>query len=118
MKLVKLYTAEDNKSYFKDIDIILEKDHPLGRYSENFPVSGINFREFEKGNELTWHNAPQEQYIIYLEGQVEVEASGGDRRVFIPGDILFATDLTGAGHITRTLTAGKSVIITTQLPKE
>ena len=45
---------------------------------------------------------------------VEVEANGGEKRLSQKGDVLFANDLTGKGHITRTLTDGKSIIITTQ----
>jgi uncharacterized cupin superfamily protein len=66
------------------------------------------------GAAFDWHTAPQPQYIIYLEGEVEVETSGGEKRTFKPGDILFATDLKGQGHITRTLSKGKSLVITTE----
>ena len=76
------------------------------------------FRDFEKGSSFDWHTAPQPQYIIYLEGEVEVEASGGEKRTFSPGDVLFATDLTGKGHITRTLTKGRSAIVITEEPIE
>jgi len=71
------------------------------------------FRDFEAGSLYEMHNAPQPQYIIYLEGEVEVIASGGETRRFKPGDVLFATDLTGEGHVSRMLPSGKSVIVTT-----
>ena len=83
----------------------------LGSYSRIYPVSGILFREFTAGLEFPWYTAPQNQYIIYVEGEVEVEASGGEKRVFGPGDILLASDLTGVGHITRTLSNGKSIVV-------
>jgi len=113
MKYIMLFTGEDNKSYFHEIDIELDKKHPLGNYSNKLPVKGMTFRDFEQGATFDWHTAPQPQYIIYLEGKVEVEASGGEKRIFEPGDILFATDLTGEGHITRMHTKGRSIIITT-----
>src|SRR5690349_24409291 len=106
MKFVKLYTAEDNQSHFMDMDAGIDSKQPLGNYSKNYAVSGLKFREFEKGLSFDWHNAPQPQYIIYLEGEVEIEVSGGEKRVFHPGDVLLAADLTGKGHITRTLTKG------------
>jgi uncharacterized cupin superfamily protein len=46
-----------------------------------------------------------------LEGIVEVIASGGERKIFYPGDILLAKDLTGKGHVTKTISAGRSIII-------
>lgn len=114
MRYIKLYTGEDHKSYFIEIDAGFEKKHPLGNYSKKYVVKRMMFRDFEKGASFDWHTAPQPQYIVYLEGAVEVEASGGERRIFKPGDVLFATDLTGKGHITRTLTKGRSIIVTTE----
>lgn len=112
MKFIKLYTGEDNNSHFMEVDAGIETKQPLGKYSRKYPVTGMMFRDFEKGAVFDWHNAPQPQYIIYLEGKVEVEVSSGEKRIFKPGDVLLATDLTGKGHITRTLTKGRSIIIT------
>lgn len=114
MIITKLYTGDDNKSHFIDIDCGHETLQQLGWYSKKFPTSGIMFRDFETGLQYDMHNAPQPQYIIYLEGEVEVTTSGGETRIFKPGDILFATDLTGEGHISKMLTKGRSVIVTTQ----
>lgn len=114
MKIVKLYTNVDNQSQFIEIDSGKTTLHELGQYSEKYPVTGLIFRDFEPGTEFNWHNAPQPQYIIYLEGEIEIEVGSGEKRIFKPGDVLLATDLTGKGHITRTLTKGKSIIITTQ----
>ncbi|MCP0913688.1 MULTISPECIES: cupin domain-containing protein [Legionella] len=113
-KFVTLFSGPDNKSYFKDEDPGIGSEEPLGSYSKKFPAAGMKFRIFKAGNRFDWHNAPQPQFIIYLEGEVEVEASGGEKRVFRPGDVLFANDLKGAGHITTTLTDGRSIIVMTQ----
>lgn len=113
MKFVKLYTGEDGRSHFEEVEAGVGMSNPIGSYSEKYPASGILFREFEEGAVFDWHNAPQPQYIIYLEGLVEVEVSNGVKRIFNPGDVLFATDITGEGHVTRTLTRGRSVIVTT-----
>lgn len=112
MKYIELYTGGDNKSYFKEIDAGVETQQPLGSYSKKYPVSNMIFRDFEADNVFDWHTAPQTQYIIYLEGEVEVESSGGEKRIFTQGDILLANDLTGIGHVTRTLTKGRSLVIT------
>ncbi len=114
IKNVTLFTGEDKKSYFKEQTPIYEIEQPLGVYSKKILTKGMTFRVFKAGARYDWHNAPQPQYIIYLEGEVEVEASGGETRIFKPGDVLFATDLTGKGHISKTLTDGRSIIITTQ----
>lgn len=113
-KYVTLFSGLDNKSYFKEETPVCENEQPLGSYSKKIPTQGMMFRMFKAGLTYDWHNAPQPQYIVYLEGEVEVQASGGETRVFKPGDILFAKDLTGKGHISKTLTDGRSIIITTQ----
>jgi hypothetical protein len=113
MHIVKLFTKNDNKSYFSDLKIDIETQHPLGNYSKKFPVEQLMFRNFPENCFYDWHVAPQTQYIVYLEGLVEIVASGGETRVFKSGDILFVTDTTGDGHTTRTLTKGRSLIITT-----
>lgn len=77
-------------------------------------ASGIMFRETHLGNVFEIHNAPQPQYIIYLEGEVEVTTSSGETRVFNPGDVLLANDTTGEGHISKALSTGRSIIVKTK----
>ena len=48
----------------------------------------------------TSHNAPRRQFIVHLEGSVEVEASAGEIRRFGPGAVVLAEDLDGRGHVT------------------
>ena len=114
MKITKLFTGEDNKSYFEEMDCGHDSVEALGLYSQKYPTTGIMFRDFEAGLVFDMHTAPQPQYIIYLEGEVEVETSSGDKRIFKSGDVLLATDTTGEGHISRMLTQGRSVIVTTK----
>ncbi len=112
MKIVKLYTGDDGKSYFEEMKVNASIKHELGFYSEAEKATGLKFRESAAGDSFDWHNAPQPQYIIYLDGEVEVETSGGEKRKFTKGDILFACDVKGAGHITRILSKSKALIIT------
>jgi|SRR5579862_5580192 len=114
MVITKLYTAEDGKSYFEEIDCGHDSLEPLGWYSKKYSATGLMFRDFEPNSLFEMHNAPQPQYIIYLEGEVEVITSGGETRHFKPGNVLFATDTTGEGHISKTLTKGRSIIVTTE----
>lgn len=113
-KVTEMYTGEDNKSHFKDIIIQTPVKHLLGNYSNKVPVAGLLFREFQPNLVFDWHCAPQKQYIVYLEGEVEVVTSAGETRIFKPGDILLANDLTGQGHVSKMLTYGRSIIITTE----
>jgi hypothetical protein len=47
------------------------------------------------------HPAPREQWVVLVRGVLEVEVSDGTRRRFGPGDLLYVTDTTGRGHVTR-----------------
>lgn len=44
------------------------------------------------------HNESRRQYVITVSGRVEVETGDGTKLEFGPGDVIFATDLTGQGH--------------------
>lgn len=117
MKIIEIYTGKDLKSYFKEHLPLKKIPRELGNYSAGISVDKMYFREFLPGEFFDWHNAPQSQYIIYMTGIIEVKASGGETRQFQFGEILLANDLTGAGHQTRTLTSGQSIIITASLIK-
>ena len=112
MKITQLITGLDNLSYFVDIETGYDTQEMLGNYSKHFPVGQMQFRDFEAGLTYDWHTAPQAQYIVYLSGEVQVETSSGEKRVFKSGDILFAADLRGKGHVTKTLSKGQSIVIT------
>jgi hypothetical protein len=101
MKITRLYTGEDNESHFEDVDIPLEDKGSIGMLSRVLPATGIIFRETGAGYDYDWHPAPRRQFVIMLEGAVDIEVSGGITRRFRPGDILLAEDTGGRGHISR-----------------
>jgi hypothetical protein len=86
----------------------------IGALSETQSVKGIIFREVEPTYDYDFHNAPQKQYIILLDGGIEIETSLGETRKFGAGEILLVEDTTGKGHRTRNLKPEKrrSVVIT------
>ncbi len=51
--------------------------------------------------------APQRQYIVLLDGAIEIETSDGERRIFRGGNILLVEDTSGRGHRTRNIEAVK-----------
>lgn len=114
MKITRLYTGKDNQSHFEDIDIPLKDAGEIGRLSGPVPVTGIIFRETGPDYDYDWHNAPRRQYIIMLEGEVDVEIGDGTVRRFGPGDVLLAEDTTGRGHISRAVDdrPRKSIFVT------
>ncbi len=100
-KVTRLYTGSDGESHFEDIDVPLENTGGVGRRSELMKATGIFFRETGGDYNLDWHNAPRRQFVITLEGEVEIVIGDGTKRQFGPGDVFLAEDTTGRGHITR-----------------
>ncbi len=100
MKVTRIYTGSDGQSHFEDVDIPLAKTDEDFR-SEVLKATGIIFRETGGDYDLDWHNVPQRQYVINLEGSVEITVGDGTRRRLDAGDILLAEDTTGQGHISR-----------------
>ncbi len=103
MKITRLYTGADGESHFEDIDIPLTDQGQIGRLSTLIPTMGVILRETGADYDYDWHNAPRRQFIVMLEGTVEIEVGAGTTRRFGPGDILLAEDTTGRGHRSRTV---------------
>ena len=106
MTVVRLYTGADGRSHFEDIRIPLKDAGKIGFLSERIKATGIVFRETGGDYDYDFHTAPRRQYVVNLEGEVEIEVGDGTRRILRSGEILLAEDTTGQGHISRAV-AGK-----------
>ena len=100
-KVTRLYTGLDGESHFEDIEVPLDDRSGSIRQSEPLAATEIVFRETDGNYNYDWHNAPRRQFIIQLEGEVEIEIGDGTKRRFGPGDIMLAEDIKGRGHIAR-----------------
>jgi len=101
MKVVRVYTGPDNKSHFEDVEVPLKDGGKAGFMSELMKATGVVFRETDGNYNFDFHNAPRRQYVVNLEGEVEIEVGDGTTRILRSGDILLAEDTTGQGHISR-----------------
>jgi hypothetical protein len=113
-KVVRVYTGEDRRSHFEDLVVPL-KDFRLGSLfsfkSEMIPVKGLVFRENPVDGSDAFHTPPQRQFVITLVGAVELKVGDGSTRVFGPGDVLLAEDITGEGHSARELIGPRRSLI-------
>ena len=103
MKITRVYTGDDGESHFEDIDVPLVDRGKIGLISSLETATGIVFRETDANYDLGFHNAPRRQYVINLDAPVELETGDGTKRILEPGDVLLAEDLTGRGHISRSV---------------
>jgi len=106
MTVVRIYTGTDNRSHFEDIKIPLKSTGKIGFISDLMKATGVVFRETGGDYNYDFHTAPRRQYVVNLEGEVEIEVGDGTKRILRSGDVLLAEDTTGQGHISRAV-AGK-----------
>lgn len=100
---VRLYADENGASQFEDVSVDLTNQGKIGWLSEMIPATGIQFRETPPDYDYDWHNAPRRQFIIMLDGKVEIQISDGAKRLFDTGDVLLVEDTTGQGHISKAI---------------
>jgi quercetin dioxygenase-like cupin family protein len=103
MRIIRLYTGTDSQSHFEDIEVPFESRGDFGFFTLPEPAKAVFFREILPGWEYSWHTVVCREYVVMIAGRAEIEVGGGEKRVFEPGDVLLAEDLTGHGHQTRVL---------------
>lgn len=101
MKIIRIYTGTDGESHFEDLEIPLFRNEIGLKLSELQKATGVIF--LEGHGDFGFHKAPQKQFVIFLDGSVEIETGGGEKKTFNAGDILLAEDTTGRGHRIRQL---------------
>ena len=114
MQYVRIYTGSDGETHFEDLEIPYEKLADAEATAMR-AASGVQFRRTPPGHLLDWHTAPRRQYVIILEGRSEIGIGDGAKRVFNPGDVLLADDLTGHGHTTASIGDRDRVSVTIPL---
>jgi len=103
MRLVRMFAGKDGQSHFEEVSLPSKAD-AVGETATLLKASGpVVMRHVSPGPDAGWHTAPRRQYVLVLAGEMEVEVSDGEVRRFRPGDLLMTEDLTGVGHITRTV---------------
>src|SRR4051794_30338795 len=102
-QITRVYSDSNGDTHFENIEIPLSEAGNVGKLSDVLPATGVIFREVEPSYDWNFHPAPQKQYIILLDGKIEIETSLGEKRTFKAGEVLLVEDTTGKGHKTRNL---------------
>ena len=103
--MTSIYSDAKGISHFRDLEIPISETVigpliPSLGASRTFPAKSCYFLTFPPGIVMDWHPAPGRLYHFFLAGQCEVTVGDGEVRTFTVGDIVFAEDTTGKGHIT------------------
>lgn len=113
-RITRVYADRDGESHFEDLEVELVDAGQIGRLSEPRSVKSLIMRENDADYDYDWHHAPQKQFIVLLDGEIEIEVSDGERRRFAGGEVLLVEDTHGKGHRTRTVNARprRSIFVT------
>src|SRR3954469_16155141 len=101
MKVTRIFADDHGETHFADVEVELIAAGKIGRLSRPIAAKSVIFRKNDPGYDYDWHNAPQRQFIVLLDGAIELEVSDGSRRTLGAGEILLMDDTTGRGHRTR-----------------
>ena len=85
MKITRLSTGPDNRSYFEDIEVPFESREDFGLFTLPEPAKAVFFREIPPGWVYSWHNVVCREYVVTVEGEAEIEVGSGEKRVFRRG---------------------------------
>ena len=113
MRIHRLYTGTDGQSHLEELKIPFAPA-AMGEQAPMQKVNGIVFSRVAPGTFSDWHNAPRRQYVITLQGAVEIGLGDGSIHRFGAGEGILAEDLTGKGHTTRAV--GNEQRITIAIP--
>ena len=103
MQYTRIYSDDKGETHFEDIQVPLIDNGLIGQLSQDYPVKALQFRENSADYNWDFHTAPARQFIVLLDGEIEITNSLGQVRTFKGGDILLVEDTSGKGHKTRHL---------------
>jgi hypothetical protein len=104
VRFARIACTDEGGSAFEDDEIRLAEQHVVDGVPP-MAIGGmpaIGDARFVRSDafDSAPHPAPREQWVVMLRGTIEVEVTDGTKRRFGPGDLVLATDVTGAGHVT------------------
>ncbi len=103
MNYTRIFSDENGESHFEKIEIPMKDEGIIGSLSESFNVKSMQFRENIADYYWDFHTAPVKQFIILLDGEIEITVSTGEAKRFGTGDILLVEDTEGKGHKTENI---------------
>lgn len=95
----ELYTGEDGRARFRDRPLPLAEGTPMTRLSALAPSSGWQFRRSPVGFASDVHCTTAPQWLVVLQGQMEIGLQDGSTRVFGPGQCFYSNDTLPPGAI-------------------
>ena len=98
MQIVRVYSGDDGESHFEDVTA-----DQFAEIAKRVGEGDVTVNRRTSPSFSDYHTAPRRQYVVNLSGIAEFEIADGSIRRLLPGDVLVAEDLTGHGHIARSI---------------
>ncbi len=102
-KITRVYSDENGDSHFDEVSYPFVSNSTIGYLTGEVEAKGVIFREVIASYDYDFHTAPQKQFVVLLDGGIEIETSLGEKRSFQQGEVLLLEDVSGKGHRTKNL---------------
>jgi len=122
VSFIRLYTDANGVSHFSKETLPLapvaggqgmEGTLAVNRIGD---VKGVMFAQLKAGATEDWHIAPRRQFMVCVQGIVEITASDGQKQRLTPGQFMLLEDTTGKGHITHAAGSEDHVALAVPVP--
>ncbi len=98
IKVTRLYSGNDGESHFENIYFDTPNQEGIGGISKEMGCQGFYMRTMPHDYKVGWHNSDRRQFLVVIQGAIEMTVASGEKRVFQVGDIVLCEDKTGNGH--------------------
>ncbi len=98
-KNIVLYTDTDGYAKFREENIALPGGSPKALLSELLPSSGFQVRHSPPSVSSDFHCTTTAQWLVVLNGEMEIGLRDGSARIFKAGDHFFSNDLLPEGAV-------------------
>ena len=87
-----LYTDDTGRARFRDEALALDQGTPAARLSALMASGGCQFRHSPVGFRSDFHCTTTPQWLVVLQGRMEIGLQDGSTRVFGPGECFYSND--------------------------
>ncbi len=92
LTLPVLFTDTDGRARFRDDPVPLTEGTPITRLSALQASGGCQFRHSPVGFASDFHCTTTPQWLVVLQGSMEIGLQDGGTRVFGPGECFYSND--------------------------
>lgn len=122
-KVVRMYCDDAGHTTFDDLEIpgpeVSFDGDPPSHVLRDIPATTVNLVELlEWRPRLGLHPPPRRQWVIILQGAMEISTTSGKRRRLEPGACLLAEDMQGKGHQTDDVGVDRLVTLNIGIPDD